>query len=593
MLIHEFEKLSLRKFKIKSILPDATVLCLGKRRSGKCLAKDTSVMMYDGTTKLVQNIQKGELVMGDDSSPRKVLCLTNGIDKLYKVTNTNGDIYTVNSEHVLSLYYIHKNTFEYKPNENSFVIRWFNKKTLKVNQCSFYYNHSSNDRSTVYLNAKGFFDRLDHDRRVDIPLQQYLKLSTTLRESFHGYQADIKFNPGFCKSLETDPYLTGVRLNSKALSIPQHYLINTVHTRTSLFLGIVNAIGKYSNGNIVINVKEKTLADDIVYLARSLGHTCICKQTYFTKTWNIITTQITSNLVTSPISVECIGDGYYYGFELDRNHRFVLGNFVVTHNSWLVRDIFYHHRHIPSGIVFSGTEEASPFFGDFIPDCFIHSEYDPDLIQLVLNRQKSTIRKAKLSGKSDDGKLPSNNKFVVMDDMLHDAGKWKKDQTIKNIFFNGRHYNILFILTMQYAQAIPPELRSNIDYIFIFNESSIANRKKIYEAYASMIPSFEHFCNILDACTQNHECLVINTSSGSDIKDQVFWYKAEPHSNFKVCNQKAWDYHSSHYNNEYENEADIDQAKLDKLKQKFAKTKKLKVIVSRQGEMVGYSQDTD
>ena len=44
---------------------------------------------------------------------------------------------------------------------------------------------------------------------------------------------------------------------------------------------------------------------------------------------------------------------------------------------------------------------------------------------------------------------------------------WKKEKTIKSIFFNGRHYNILFILTMQYPLGITPELRSNIDYVFI------------------------------------------------------------------------------------------------------------------------------
>lgn len=262
--------------------------------------------------------------------------------------------------------------------------------------------------------------------------------------------------------------------------------------------------------------------------------------------------------------------------------------------SFLVRDIFYHHRHMPCGVVFSGTEEANPFFGDFIPDSFIHSDYDPELIQSILNKQKRKIREAKTSGKSPDGKLPSNNKFIVLDDMLHDAQNWKRDKTIKNIFFNGRHYNILFILTMQYAQAIPPELRSNIDYVFIFNESSVANRKKIYDAYAGMIPSFDHFCNILDACTQNFECMVIKTSGNStNLSDQIFWYKAQAHSDFRVGHEKFWNFHRSNYNINYENEVDKDAEAVDKLRQKYAKSKKLKVIVSRQGEYVGYDQVSD
>jgi len=262
--------------------------------------------------------------------------------------------------------------------------------------------------------------------------------------------------------------------------------------------------------------------------------------------------------------------------------------------SWLVRDIFYNHRHIPSGVVFSGTEEASPFYSDFIPDCFIHPEYDPEIIDSLMNKQKRKIREAKQTKKSDTGKLPSNNMFVVLDDMLHDAQNWKKDKTIKSIFFNGRHFNFLFILTLQYPLGITPDLRSNIDYVFIFNEPSVKNRKKIYDDYAGMIPSFDHFCNILDACTQNHECLVIKTSANtSSLKDQIFWYKAQFHTNFHVGHPKLWKYHQQNYNSKYEEEAENTKIEIDELKKKFAKTRKLKVIVSRSGDVVGYQHDSD
>jgi hypothetical protein len=192
-----------------------------------------------------------------------------------------------------------------------------------------------------------------------------------------------------------------------------------------------------------------------------------------------------------------------------------------------------------------------------------------------------------MSGKSESGKLPSNNVFIVLDDMLHEAQNWKKEKTIKSIFFNGRHFNFLFILTMQYPLGITPELRSNIDYIFVFNEPSIKNRKKIYDDYAGFFPSFDFFCNVLDACTQNHECLVIKTSTNStDIKDQAFWYKAEPHKNFQVGHPKFWKYHGNNYNSKYEEEQENDHFEIEKLKKKFAKTRKLKVIVSRTGEVI-------
>jgi hypothetical protein len=109
-----------------------------------------------------------------------------------------------------------------------------------------------------------------------------------------------------------------------------------------------------------------------------------------------------------------------------------------------------------------------------------------------------------------------------------------------------------------------------------------------------MLPSFDHFCNILDACTQDHECLVVKTSGNSnDLKDQLFWYKAEAHNKFHVGHPNLWNYHKINYNENYEDIQNEDQAKIDKLKKKFAKTRKLKVIVSRQGDIVGYKHDSE
>lgn len=684
MLINEFEKLSLKKFKIKSIMPDATILCLGRRRSGKSLMKGEKVMMYDGTVRRVEELKTGDVVMGDDSTPRIIYHTHSGIDTMYKVTNKRGESYAVNSHHILSLMYTGKKNLRERPERKSYRIEWFNKDICKLNYKTFSYKGKVKEE--VYKEAKAFLDNLIDDRIIDIPIKDYLKLSKKYKSNLLGYQVPINFPE---KEVPIDPYMIGYWLGDGTASnsiittqdstvlhyfannllkydlfldlvdakrysykissgfgqkgnvflttlrdlkiinnkhIPMIYKCNSRENRLKLLAGFIDADGhlKKDNGFEITQCKEhETLLDDIIYLARSLGFSCTkrLKKTSWThngekkygEAFRIhinghgikeIPTLIPRkkaqerasrvDALVSHIKVEEVGQGEYYGIELDGNHRYVLGNFIVTHNSWLVRDIFYHHRHIPSGVVFSGTEEASPFFGDFIPDCFIHSDYDPELIDTIMTKQKKRIREAKMEGRSDTGKLPANNMFIVLDDMLHDAQNWKRDKTIKNIFFNGRHYNFLFILTMQYPLGITPELRSNIDYVFVFNEPSIKNRKKIYDDYGSVLPSFEHFCNILDACTQNHECLVIKTASTStDLKDQIFWYKAESHHNFRVGHPKLWKYHQAHYNTNYEEDAEDDQLKMDKLKRKFAKTKKLKVLVSRQGDIVGYKEGSE
>ena len=95
---------------------------------------------------------------------------------------------------------------------------------------------------------------------------------------------------------------------------------------------------------------------------------------------------------------------------------------------------------------------------------------------------------------------------------------------------------------MQYPLGIPPNLRTNIDYVFILREPYIANRKRIYENYAGMFPTFESFCQVMDQCTENYECLVIHNNAKSNaLKDQIFWYRAESHNDFKLGSKEFWE----------------------------------------------------
>lgn len=264
-----------------------------------------------------------------------------------------------------------------------------------------------------------------------------------------------------------------------------------------------------------------------------------------------------------------------------------------TGKSFLTRDIFFHHRNIPYGLIFSGTEDANPFYSNFIPDSFIHSKYDSSLVETVLEKQGRKIREARKTydGKNTNGCLPKNRFFLVLDDMLQDSNQWKRENTIKSIFYNGRHYNIFFILAMQYPYGIGPDLRSNIDYVFIFNEPSYKNRKKLFDDYgACCINNFDNFCMVLDSTTQDHGCLVLKLSGTSpNLRDQIFWYKAEQHDNFKVGHPKIWEYHENNYNKKYIDEKFSEE---ERIKKKYAKNK-LKVIVSKAGDIIDVEQEDE
>lgn len=106
---------------------------------------------------------------------------------------------------------------------------------------------------------------------------------------------------------------------------------------------------------------------------------------------------------------------------------------------------------------------------------------------------------------------------------------------------NGRHYKIFFLITMQHGLGLPPDLRSNIDYVFIFRNNIVKEREKIYNHYAGMFPTFDVFNQVMNQCTENFECLVIdNKVQSNNISDIVFWYKAQE-SNFKMCSRDLWE----------------------------------------------------
>jgi hypothetical protein len=216
-----------------------------------------------------------------------------------------------------------------------------------------------------------------------------------------------------------------------------------------------------------------------------------------------------------------------------------------TGKSFLTKDLLFYHQDIPAGTVISPTENANKFYGNIIPPIFIHDQYEATITNEFMKRQKKLKRRI-VSGEKDI----DNRAFLIMDDCLYD-NDWKKDEKIREIFLNGRHWSIFFILSMQYAIGISPILRSNIDWVFLLRENIVQNRKKLYDNYAGMFHTFEMFCQTMDACTENFECLVIhNASKSNKIEDQVFWYKADNHDEFRVCCPEAWRFSEENYNSD-------------------------------------------
>ena len=212
-----------------------------------------------------------------------------------------------------------------------------------------------------------------------------------------------------------------------------------------------------------------------------------------------------------------------------------------TGKSFLVRDLLYYHQDIPIGTVISGTEAGNGFYSEHVPKLFIHEEYNTAIVENILKRQRSVLKQVKKEMAAYKRSTIDPRTFVILDDCLYD-NKWAKDKMMRLMFMNGRHWKIMLIITMQYPLGVPPNLRTNIDYVFILREPYITNRKRIFENYAGMFPTFESFCQVMDQCTENYECLVINNNAKSNkLQDQIFWYKADPHGPFRLGSKEFWE----------------------------------------------------
>jgi hypothetical protein len=208
-----------------------------------------------------------------------------------------------------------------------------------------------------------------------------------------------------------------------------------------------------------------------------------------------------------------------------------------TGKSFLVRDILHHTQDcFPIGTVISGTEVANEFFQHMVPSKLIHDKYKPEIVinvikrQLALKQQRNHTKSTTMDPRA----------FLILDDCLFDD-TWIRQESTRYVFMNGRHVDLTTMITMQYPLGVPPSLRTNVDFVFILRENIIGNRKRIYENYAGMFPTFDMFCQFMDQCTENYECLVIcNSSSSNKLEDQVFWYKASDHPPFRLCADSLW-----------------------------------------------------
>jgi hypothetical protein len=586
----------LNEFDISSIPPHdvnddgkgVKIVVIGKPG---CFAPGTEVLMYDGTVKKVEEVKVGDVLMGDDNTPRNVQELFHDFDEMYEIVPLRGTPYTVNRLHDLVL--VNKGYGKFKETKGE-TIEISVEEYLKKNKqwkTNFHCFRSSGitcweDKNITiepYFLGIWLGDGTSatlNITNIDTEVIEYCKkYAEELGCNFNKLSAKYRY------SITNDTNDTNVLLDEfKKLNlinnkhIPQNYKTSSEETRLQLLAGIIDTDGSYDKKNYGFDFiqKNEKLADDVVFIAKSLGFcankrecekSCMYKGekrvgTYFRvfihgNNLNRIPTKIfrkkaeekikAKNSLTCSFNVVPKGHGEYFGFRLDGNRRFLLNSLEVCRNtgkSTIIADILASKAHlVPVAQIFSGTEDSNHFFSEKFPGVCVFNKLDLEAVENFITRQK--IAKSY---------LPNPWAFQIIDDCTDDP-KILKRPIFQSYYKLGRHWKMIHILSLQYCLDVQPNIRANIDYTFILRESSKRFRKSLWENYASAIDNFDDFCDIMDAVTEDFTALVINNRVQSNkLEDCVFWYKAKKDRlppNWKFGHPSAWAFHHSRFDPNY------------------------------------------
>jgi hypothetical protein len=242
----------------------------------------------------------------------------------------------------------------------------------------------------------------------------------------------------------------------------------------------------------------------------------------------------------------------------DENGNFLNPRIVMiapsgSGKSWVVKNVLHTLRDIPCGTVIAPTDKMTKFYDDFVSPLFINHDYKPNIIPKILMRQKNIIKKNK-ERETIEKKAIDPRTFLVMDDCMATAKEWSKDQCIAEIMMQGRHYQLTYILTMQYCLGISPDLRTQFNFVFLLGDDNAENRKKLWKHWAGVFPSLDAFEQVFAQVTQDYGCMVINNRIKSmDLSKKVFWFRAKPTPDFRLGTQQLLKFSEENYDENHEN----------------------------------------
>lgn len=362
--------------------PSDLIIIAARPGMGKCLGKETKVLMFDGTLKKVEDIAPGELLMGDDSEPRMVKSIARGREKMYWIHQNKAISYRVNESHILSLKRSRNEGGHKKGDVLNITVKEYLTKSEKFKSNYKGYKVAV-DFSEKQVSLEPYYlglwlgDGHSYSQRItniDDEVIHYLnEYANRLESELVVYEQADKTNgygivnrnkhtsKEFSTCIQTELRQLNVIQNKH---IPQSYLINSKQNRLELLAGIIDADGYYTSEFNCFEIVQKNekLAEQIKFLCDSLGfRTSLKKKKTSIKSTGFegeaFRLRIFGNINEIPTKIErkkarewnskvdwkvtgikvefdCVDD--YYGFEIDGNRLFLLEDMTVTHNTAFV-----------------------------------------------------------------------------------------------------------------------------------------------------------------------------------------------------------------------------------------------------------------
>tara|TARA_Y100000741_G_scaffold68666_1_gene49733 strand:- start:56 stop:904 length:849 start_codon:yes stop_codon:yes gene_type:complete len=205
-----------------------------------------------------------------------------------------------------------------------------------------------------------------------------------------------------------------------------------------------------------------------------------------------------------------------------------------TGKSVLLEDLLGAMRErVDFAMCFTPTQDSRDMFERHMPPSWVHGEFDEGKIDTLCSFQRT---------KQADRK---RNVLLVLDDMMADK-RVLKSTKMRDIFFNGRHEHVTYISSQQYCLDMPPDLRSNCDYVMVLKDNILANKQRLHKFFFGMFARFDDFSRVMDTVTANYGVLCLdNTCRTNKLSDMLSWYRASPEpGDFKLGKPIFWEMHA-------------------------------------------------